>query len=129
MPKVKPRELAAEANRINLEQLARLGAEVRRSRRIRRMTQAALAGLAGIARSTLSAIERGHGGGHTLDTWQRVALALERPLKVTLGREARALRFRASRPWKGRAPARAAAVRADVLTPWSLSAQRPASRR
>lgn len=87
MAKRKRRELAAEAARLNLEQLARLGAEIKASRERHRLTQQKLADLAGISRPTLSAIERGHGGGHTLDTWQRLALALERPLSVTLGRD------------------------------------------
>jgi transcriptional regulator with XRE-family HTH domain len=88
MPKIKPAELAAEAHRANMEQLARLGAEVRESRRRRRLTQQQLADLAGISRSAESRIELGYGGGHTFDTWQRLTLALGRPLTVTLGRDA-----------------------------------------
>ncbi|NJD27248.1 MAG: helix-turn-helix domain-containing protein [Chloroflexi bacterium] len=88
MPKIKPAELAAEAQRTNMEQLARLGGEVRTSRRRRRLTQQQLADLAGISRSAESRIELGRGGGHTLDTWQRLGLALERPLSVALARDA-----------------------------------------
>jgi transcriptional regulator with XRE-family HTH domain len=87
MPKVKPAELAAEAQRKNLEQLARLGGEVRASRLRRRLTQQQVADLAGISRSAESRIELGRGGGHTLDTWQRLALALDRPLAVSLARD------------------------------------------
>lgn len=87
MPKLKRSELAAEAHRRNLEQLARLGGEVRAARLRRGLTQARLAALAGVGRSTMSAVERGHGSGHTLDTWQRLALAVGRPLMVSLQRD------------------------------------------
>lgn len=87
MPQVKPRELAAEARRRNLAQLAALGGQVRAARHRRRLTQQQVADLAGIARSTVSAIERGHGGSHTLDAWQRLALAVGRPLLASLQRD------------------------------------------
>jgi transcriptional regulator with XRE-family HTH domain len=87
MPKRKRPELAAEARRRNFEQLARLGAELRTSRIRRHMTQEQLGLLAGISRPTVGAIERGFGGSHTLDTWQRLALAVDRPLHVDLGRD------------------------------------------
>lgn len=87
MPKVKRAELAAEAHRRNLEQLARLGGEVRTARHRRQLTQQQVADAAGISRSAESAIERGLGGGHALDTWQRVALAAGRPLIVELQRD------------------------------------------
>src|SRR3990172_5401150 len=87
MPKVKPAELAADAHRRNLEQLARLGGEVRTARLRRSQTQQQVADVAGVSRSAESAIERGLGGGQTLDTWQRVALAAGRPLIVGLARD------------------------------------------
>lgn len=87
MPKLKRRELAAEARRRNLEQLSELGGEVRVSRVRRRLTQQELSDLAGIARSTESAIENGRGGGHTMDTWQRLSLAVGRPMIVRLSRD------------------------------------------
>ena len=87
MPKVKRLNLAAEAHRRNLEQLARLGGEVQAARMRRGATQRQIAGAAGVSRSTESAIERGLGGGHTLDAWQRVALAVGRPLIVGLQRD------------------------------------------
>ena len=89
MVKRKRHELAAEAARRNREVLARLGAEVRESRLRRRMTQAQLGARISLARSTVGAIERGLGGGHTLDAWQRIGLALERPLRIELARDAR----------------------------------------
>jgi transcriptional regulator with XRE-family HTH domain len=88
MTKRKPRELAAEAQRLNREQLAALGAKARAARLRRRKTQQAMATLARISRSTWSDIERGLGGGHTMDAWQRVGLALGMPLVVDLRRDA-----------------------------------------
>lgn len=87
MPKVKPAELAAEAHRRNLEQLARLGGEVRAVRLRRGQTQQQVADAAGISRTAESAIERGLGSGQAMDTWQRVALAAGRPLIVGLERD------------------------------------------
>jgi transcriptional regulator with XRE-family HTH domain len=88
MVKLKRHELAAEASRRNRAHLGALGASVRAARHRRRLTQAQLGARVGIARATVSAIERGFGGGHTLDTWQRLALALELPLRVELARDA-----------------------------------------
>lgn len=87
MAKVRRGRLAADAVLRNREQLARLGGEVRRSRGRARLTQAQLAGRVGLSRPTISAIERGLGGGHTLDTWQRLGIALRRPLRVELARD------------------------------------------
>lgn len=88
MVKLKRHELAAEAARRNRAQLAHLGGKVRSTRLRRRLTQAQLADRVGLARSTISAVERGHGGSHTMDTWQRIAVALDIPLVVDLGRDA-----------------------------------------
>jgi len=79
--------LGPEAARRNLEILARLGGEVRTSRKRRRLTQARLAQRAGLSAMSVSRIERGLGGGHSLDRWQRVGLALGRPLRVELSRD------------------------------------------
>lgn len=87
MVRTKRPHLAPEARRRNLEQVARLGAEVRSSRRRRRRTQAQVGALAGLSQSSISRLERGLGGGLTLDTWQRVGLVLGRPLVVGLARE------------------------------------------
>jgi transcriptional regulator with XRE-family HTH domain len=89
MARRKRGKLAAEAHRLNLEQLARLGGDVRRSRRRRRQTQATLATGVGVVQSTISRIERGHGGSLSLDLWQRVFLALDRRLVVESPRDPR----------------------------------------
>jgi transcriptional regulator with XRE-family HTH domain len=89
MPKLKRPELAAQAARDNLEQLARLGGELRAARHRRRLTQEQIGERAGISRSVISAIERGSGGSHTLDAWQCLALSVDRPLRVELRRDAR----------------------------------------
>ena len=88
MARMKRPELAAEAARRNREVLGHLGADVRTSRRRRRLTQARLGTRVGLHPSTIGLIERGHGGNLSLDTWQRVALALDRPLLVGLARDA-----------------------------------------
>lgn len=77
-------DLTVEAERRNREQLARTGAEVRVARRARNLTQAAVGARAGISRMSVSRLERGLGGGLTLDAWQRVSLAIGRPLLVRL---------------------------------------------
>lgn len=87
MVKGKRGQLAIEATRRNAEQVVRLGQGVRAARIRRHLTQQQLADRAGIARSTESAIERGLGASHTLDTWQRIAVALDVPLRVELGRD------------------------------------------
>ena len=80
-------ELTAEAQRRNREATARLGMEVRGSRRRRRLTQAGLGRRAGLHASTIGLVERGLGGSLSIETWQRIGLALERPLVVTLPRD------------------------------------------
>ena len=84
MAKRKQPILAAEAHRRNLEQLARLGEELRRSRLQRRLTQSGLAIRTGLAQTTISDIELGRGGGHTLDSWQRLVVPLGRTLTVSI---------------------------------------------
>ena len=80
-------DLSVEAERRNLEQLARAGASVREARVRRRLTQASLGERVGLNRMSISRAERGHGGALTLDAWQRIGLALGMPLTVTLQRD------------------------------------------
>ena len=87
VPRLTRPQLAAEAVRRNHEQLARLGAEVRTSRLRRHLTQAELGMRASLSRSAISRIELGAGGGHTLDSWQRVGLAIGRPVRIDLLRD------------------------------------------
>lgn len=87
MSRLKRQELAAEARRRNLDQLAALGGSVKDSRGRRRWTQDELGERAGVSRGSVSRIERGLGGGQSLDTWQRVALAAGTPLIVKLQRD------------------------------------------
>lgn len=88
MSRMRRAELHAEAARRNREQCARLGADVRRSRKRRRLTQRALAALIGVVQSTISDLERGHGGSLSLDLWQRVFGALDRHLVLDASRDA-----------------------------------------
>ena len=60
---------------------ARRNAEARRRGRL---TQTTLGEQAGVSRASVSRLERGRGGGLTLDAWQRMALAVGRPLVVRL---------------------------------------------
>ncbi|MEO8469173.1 MAG: helix-turn-helix transcriptional regulator [Chloroflexota bacterium] len=87
MVKRKRGELAIDARRRTQEQAARLGGQLAMARRRRRLTQRQVGDLVGVARSTISAAERGGGAGLTLDTWQRLALAVDRPLIVDLQRD------------------------------------------
>ena len=89
MPERKRTQLWAEAARLNQEQLARAGREVRSSRKRLRWTQRQLAERVGLSKSTISRVELGQGGGLTLDAWQRIAIALGRPLYLEFGRDAR----------------------------------------
>jgi transcriptional regulator with XRE-family HTH domain len=89
MTKLKHPHLATEAVRLNLEQVVRLGADLKGARLRRRWTQAQLGARVGVGRATVGAIERGRGGGHTLDAWQRLALAVDRPMRIELRRDAR----------------------------------------
>ena len=79
-------QLAADAERRTREQCARLGGEIKSGRTSRRLTQQQLGGRVGLARQSISRAERGHGEGLTLDAWQRIGLALERPLVISLQR-------------------------------------------
>jgi DNA-binding XRE family transcriptional regulator len=80
-------ELAAEATRRNLELLSKLGAEAKASRLRRGWTQRTLGAKVGPAHHTVGLAERGHGGNLSMDTWQRIGLALDRPLIVGLARD------------------------------------------
>lgn len=87
MARLKRPESAAEARRLNREQLARLGGEVRASRRRRHMTQAGLGRTVGVVQSTISQAERGEGGTLSVDVWQRIFVALGRRLVIEAGRD------------------------------------------
>src|ERR1700690_1024588 len=89
MARRKRPELAAQARRVNLAQLARLGGQVAESRRRRAWSQAALAAQVGLSQSSVSLVELGGGGAMSLDAWQRVGLALDRPVRIELSRDVR----------------------------------------
>jgi transcriptional regulator with XRE-family HTH domain len=63
-----------------------LGRDVRAARRGRRLTQAALGRRIGRSQAQISEIERGGGGGTSLETWIAIGVALDRPLTVGLSR-------------------------------------------
>jgi transcriptional regulator with XRE-family HTH domain len=68
--------------------MSREGAKVRSARRRRRWRQRQLAERTGLAQSTISDLERGDGGTLSLETWQQIALVLDLPLDLKLGRDA-----------------------------------------
>lgn len=87
MARIRRPNLATEAARRNAEQLSRAGAELREGRVARRLTQEQVGDRAGIGRGVVSRIERGCGGAVPMDSWQRLGLAVGRPLVVTVQRD------------------------------------------
>ncbi len=69
------------------EQCGRLGRELREGRTARRKTQAQIGTHVGLSQGAISRAERGLGGGLTLDAWQRIGVALGRPLNVAFQRD------------------------------------------
>lgn len=80
--------LDSEARRRLAPTMASEGAKVRAARKRRRLTQAKLGAKCGLAQSTVSDLELGQGGALSVVAWQRVALTLDLPLKLELGRDA-----------------------------------------
>ncbi len=80
--------LAARARRSLQPLLISEGQKIRRARKRRGWTQVEIARRIGVSSSTISALERGDGGTLSLELWQQVALALDVPLKVEVGRDA-----------------------------------------
>ena len=87
MVRFKRTSLGVEADRRNREQLARAGGELKLRRVRMRKTQAQTADRAGVSRFMVGRMERGQGGGATMDAWQRVALAVDAPLVIGLQRD------------------------------------------
>jgi hypothetical protein len=79
--------MAPEAARRNREQLARAGGDLREGRLARRISQAQAGELAAIGRGVVSRIERGLGASVPLDAWQRLGLAVGRPLVISVQRD------------------------------------------
>ena len=69
------------------EQCGRLGRELREGRAARRKTQTQIGTQVGLGQGAISRAERGLGGGLTLDAWQRIGVALGRPLNVAFQRD------------------------------------------
>lgn len=81
-------QLDAEARRRIHDQMLRAGSKIRRARQRRGWTQAQLGGRAGLSQSATSDLELGEGAPLSLLVWQRLAMALDLPLRVELGRDA-----------------------------------------
>ena len=80
-------QLEVAADLRTREQCGRLGGELRKGRAARRLTQARLGAKVGLSQGAVSRAERGLGGGLTLDAWQRIGIALGRPLIVAFQRD------------------------------------------
>lgn len=80
--------LALQARRTLQSVLLSQGEKVRAARKRRGWTQVELARHVGVSPSMISAIERGEGGTLSLELWQQVALALDVPLRLEIGRDA-----------------------------------------
>jgi SAM-dependent methyltransferase/transcriptional regulator with XRE-family HTH domain len=76
-----------EAERANREQVVRFGGDLRGGRIRRGLTQRDLGGKVGLSQSAVSRVERGRGGGLTVDALQRMALALDLRLRLSLARD------------------------------------------
>jgi transcriptional regulator with XRE-family HTH domain len=88
MTRIKRPAVTSEALRLNAIALARAGGEVRTSRERHRWTQAELGGRSGTSASAIGRIERGKGGTATVDTWQRIGVALGRAFEWGFARDA-----------------------------------------
>ena len=92
MARLKRPELAAQARRLNLEQLSRArrsGGRVTPAHGDGPRRELGAEGRAEpVARSAWSSVGDG-GGTLSLDAWQRIGLALDRPLRIELSRDAR----------------------------------------
>jgi transcriptional regulator with XRE-family HTH domain len=80
--------LEGEAVRRLRSVLEREGSKIRAARLRRQWTQAELARRSGLTQPTVSRMERGEGSTLSLATWQRVALVLDLPFEIKLGRDA-----------------------------------------
>lgn len=87
MARVRRPNIGPEAARRNREQLAKAGADLREGRVRRALTQTQAGARAGIGRGVVSRIERGLGGSIAIDAWQRLALAVGRPLVIGVQRD------------------------------------------
>jgi transcriptional regulator with XRE-family HTH domain len=86
MSGIRRSDLAIDAERRTYEQLARVGREIRAARRARRLTQQQVADRAGVGRMVVSRAECCRGE-PTVYNLQAVALAVGRPLLLTLQRD------------------------------------------
>lgn len=82
--------LEAEAIRRAHPLLLREGEKIRAARRRRRWTQGELGRRSELAQTTISKLERGDGATLSVAAWQRIAIVLELPLDLRLGRDSRA---------------------------------------
>jgi transcriptional regulator with XRE-family HTH domain len=87
MTRVRRPAVTSEARRRNQEQLAGVGRQILAARVRRRWTQDELARRGGVSRALVSRLERGQGGGITIDALQRVTVAIGVRLRIDLSRD------------------------------------------
>ena len=87
MPTRKRTRLGLEAERANRKQIDQFGLDLRDGRIRRGLTQRELGVKVGLSQSAISRVERGLGGGLTVDALQRTALALDLRLRLSLARD------------------------------------------
>src|SRR5436309_25710 len=87
MARVRRPNLATEAARRSREELTRAGGDLREGRVRRHLTQAQAGDRAGIGRGVVSRIELGLGGAVSIDAWQRLGLAVGRPIHISIQRD------------------------------------------
>lgn len=80
--------LQAEAVRALNDALRVAGQKVRSARNRRGWTQKELGRRAGLGQQTVSQMERGEGGTLSVAAWKRVAMVLDHPLELRIGRDA-----------------------------------------
>jgi transcriptional regulator with XRE-family HTH domain len=87
VPTRKRTRLGLEGERANRQQIDQLGLDLRDGRVRRGLTQRELGVKVGLSQSAISRVERGLGGGLTVDALQRAALALDLRLRLSLARD------------------------------------------
>ena len=80
--------LSSAASRVLQPIALREGAKIRRARQRRKWLQREVARRIGVDQATVSRLERGEGATLSLVTWQQVAMVLDLPFDLKIGRDA-----------------------------------------
>ena len=88
MPRPRRSAVESTAARQLKPLLLREGAKIRAARKRRHLRQVDLGARASLSQPTISQLERGEGGTLSLESWQQVAIVLDVPLDLKIGRDA-----------------------------------------